>query len=79
MKKTTVYLSEEEAAALRAAARTTGKSQAELIREGVRRVTLGNRRKKRVFHSMGIADSGDPTLAERVDEILREEWGKADA
>ena len=75
MKKTTVYLSEEEAAGLKAASRTTGKSQSELIREGVRRVTQGSRRKKRVFRSIGIGASGDPTLAERVEEILREEWG----
>lgn len=52
MKKTTVYLSDEEAEALRSASAATGQSQSELIREGVRRVTGG--RSKRVFHSMGI-------------------------
>jgi Arc/MetJ-type ribon-helix-helix transcriptional regulator len=72
MKKTSVYLSDEQADALRSAAAASGKSQSELIREGIRRVTA--RRPKRVFHSMGIADSGDPTLAERSEEILETEW-----
>lgn len=52
MRKTTVYLTEEEAEALRSASAATGQSQSELIREGVRRVTGGQ--SKRVFHSMGI-------------------------
>jgi hypothetical protein len=71
MRKTTVYLSDDEADALRSAAAASGKSQSELIREGVRRVT--SRRPRRVFHSMGVADSGDPTLAERFDEVYGEE------
>jgi hypothetical protein len=70
MKKTTVYLSEEEAAALRVAARTTGKSQAELIREGIRRV-VNRQPKKRVFHSMGIAASTTPPVSR---EEMRADW-----
>ena len=83
MRKTTVYLTDEEADALRATAAATGRSQSELIRDGIRRVTA--RRTKRVFHSMGSGDSGDPTLAERLDEAygedlereLREQMGHA--
>lgn len=61
MRKTTVYLSEEEATALRLCAAECGTSQAELIREGVRRV-VGGRRPKRVFHSMGKGRGpGGPT------------------
>ena len=50
-----MYLTDEEAEALRSASATTGRSQSELIREGVRRVTGG--RSKRVFHSMGIGST----------------------
>lgn len=55
MRKTSVYLREEEAEALRALASATGKSQAELIREGVRRVLA--RRPRRRFHSMASGES----------------------
>jgi len=48
-----VYLNDEEAEGLRALARATGKSQAELIREGVRR--LLRKPPKRTFHSLAQA------------------------
>ncbi|GAC1411691.1 MAG: hypothetical protein NVSMB57_06700 [Actinomycetota bacterium] len=51
MTKTTVYLNEEEAAALRKLAAETGLPQAHLIREGLRQV-LGLRQPRR-FSSMG--------------------------
>jgi Arc/MetJ-type ribon-helix-helix transcriptional regulator len=57
MRKTSVYLSDDEAEGLRALARSTGRSQAELIREGVRRL-LDRRRPRRVFRSMGVGASG---------------------
>lgn len=57
MRKTTVYLSDEEADALRRAASETGVSQSDLIREGVRAV-VGGLPAKRVFHSMGSGASG---------------------
>jgi hypothetical protein len=69
MRKTTVYLSDEEAEALRRRAAETGTSQSELIREGIRRVTGAG---KRVFHSMGSGDSGEPDLVYRFDEVLGE-------
>jgi Ribbon-helix-helix protein, copG family len=50
MRKTTVYLNEDEIEGLRRAAAETGKSQAELIREGVRRLLREG--PKRKFHSM---------------------------
>jgi hypothetical protein len=52
--KTTVYLSEEEASGLRRLAAATGRSQSELIREGVRHVV--SRPPRRTFHSMGVAE-----------------------
>ena len=51
MRKTTVYLREEEAEGLRLLAGATGESQAELIREGVRRLLREGVRRR--FHSMG--------------------------
>jgi Arc/MetJ-type ribon-helix-helix transcriptional regulator len=51
MHKTTVYLGEEEIEGLRRLAAATGESQAELIREGVRRLLREDA--GRTFHSMG--------------------------
>lgn len=51
MRKTTVYLGEEEVEGLRRLAATSGESQAELIREGVRRLLREGEERK--FHSMG--------------------------
>jgi hypothetical protein len=51
MRKTTVYLGEEEVEGLRRLAATTWESQAELIREGVRRLLREDT--GRTFHSMG--------------------------
>jgi Arc/MetJ-type ribon-helix-helix transcriptional regulator len=53
MKKTTVYLTEEEAHGLRRAAVREGRSQSELIREGVRRVIDTSGAGQRIFRSMG--------------------------
>ena len=58
MKKTSVYLTDDEADGLRLAAAREGRSQAELIREGVRRVVGDAARKRRVFHSMGKGHGG---------------------
>ena len=60
MIKTSVYLTEQEADALRRAAGLTGLSQSELIREGIRRVVAEHGANPRTFHSMarGRADVG---------------------
>lgn len=67
MKRTTVYLPDEMKRALERTAAATGRSEAELVREGVDRVTRG-------FECppprLPLFESGDPTLAERVDEVL---------
>lgn len=77
MRKTTVYLSDEEAAALRRHAAERGTSQAELIREGVRRV-VGGRRPKRVFRSMakGRGPGGATPLGFDADELYEGVMGK---
>ena len=67
MQKTTVYLPDELKAALERAAAARGRSEAELLREGVRLVT-------RAYASpeptIPLFASGDRGLAERVDEAL---------
>ena len=59
MRKTTVYLREEEAEGLRLLSGATCESQAELIREGIRRLLREG--VSRRFHSMGKGEgTGEP-------------------
>jgi hypothetical protein len=65
MEKTTVYLTADQKRALERASRASGRSEAELIREGVEAVTL------RVAEpTLPLFESGIPDLAERVDDEL---------
>jgi hypothetical protein len=71
MKKTTVYLPDELSDRLKQAAAASGKSEAELIREGVEYVVeieLTPRPRAPLW-------SGPGNLAEHVDEILAEGFG----
>ena len=67
MEKTTVYLTDELKDSLRRAARATGRSEAELIREGIGLVTGSHRVAE---PRLPLFDSGQADLAERVDESL---------
>ena len=67
MKKTTVYLPEDLKAALERAAAAQGCSEADLIRRAVRNLT---RSLEPPRPRLPLFSSGDPTLAERVDEEL---------
>jgi hypothetical protein len=67
MEKTTVYLSEDLKRALRRSAKSTGRSEAELIREGIGLVTGTHRIAE---PKLPLFSSGQPDLAERVDELL---------
>jgi hypothetical protein len=58
MYKTSVYLTPDEAQNLRLAATRTGRSQAELIREGVRLVASAGDREGRTFRSMAKGRGG---------------------
>ena len=66
MIRTTVYLTEELKLALERVARAQQRSEAQLIREGVRQVVEQYAPSPRI----PLFDSADPTLAERVDELL---------
>ena len=68
--RTTVYLSEELKAELERAAERSGESEAEIIRRGVAAAVaeiagIAARRPR-----IPLFASGDPELAERVDEAL---------
>lgn len=67
MEKTTVYLTDELKAALQRAARATGRSEADLIREGIGVVTGTHRIAE---PRLPLFESGQPDLAERADELL---------
>ena len=75
MVKTTVYLDERDAAALRRIAAETGRSQADIIREAISRTTRasGPRRLRSTAAGRG---TGEP-VARNADEILRTELGRS--
>jgi hypothetical protein len=73
MQKTTVYLPDHLKAQLEQIAASAGCSEAELIREGIR---LAIARHRPPAPRAGIFASGDPGLAERVDEVLAEGFGR---
>ena len=67
MEKTTVYLPDELKRALRRAAKSTGRSEAELIREGIG-IVAGTHRVAEP--RLPLFESGNPDLAEQADELL---------
>ena len=67
MYKTTVYLPEELKRSLRQLAATTGRSEAELIREAIAIQVRGADRPRPRGH---LFESGDASLSEKVDEAL---------
>jgi Arc/MetJ-type ribon-helix-helix transcriptional regulator len=69
MVKTTVYLPEDLKAALERVAAEEQRSEAELIRESLRKAVGERQRPKPRIPLTGEA-LGDPTAAERVDELL---------
>lgn len=67
MEKTTVYLPSDLKRALERAAQLEGKSEAELIREGV--AVVAQRHAVRE-PTAPLFNSGDPDFASRVDELM---------
>ena len=67
MQRTTVYLPEELKHDLKRVAQARGCSEADLIRQGIRRVV---KEQEPARPQIPLFESGDPTLAERVDELL---------
>jgi hypothetical protein len=73
MHKTTVYLPDDLKTALERAAHEHDRSEADLIREGVRLVTAQLAYPE---PRIPLFSGGEPDLAERVDEILKEGFGE---
>ena len=67
MRKTTVYLPDRLKSDLARTAAEAGRSEADLIREGIELVTS---RARGAEPRLPLFASGDPDLAERVDEHL---------
>jgi hypothetical protein len=67
MRKTTVYVSDRLKSQLARAAVESGRSEADLIREGIEIVSA---RTGRAEPRLPLFASGQPDLAERVDEHL---------
>jgi Arc/MetJ-type ribon-helix-helix transcriptional regulator len=73
MRRTTIYLPEDLKAALERTAAAEGRSEAEVVRAALRTATA-----ERVYPRprLPLFDSGDPTLAERIDEELARGFGE---
>jgi len=67
MEKTTVYLTDAQKRSLARVARATGRSEADLIREGIDTVTSRLRASE---PTLPLFESRQPDLAEHVDEAL---------
>jgi hypothetical protein len=77
MRKTSVYLTDEEAETLRRAAEATGRSQSQLIREGIRQIAMNAGSEQRRFHSMGKGHGGGrPYTPWQPDEVYRAVMGQ---
>jgi hypothetical protein len=72
MFKSTIYLPEDLKRRLTRLARRVGRSEASLIREALDRLTREDSPRPRP----GLIKSGDPHLAERVDEVLAKGFGR---
>ena len=76
MKKTSVYLSEDDAARLGRVAAASGRPQSELIREGIRSV-IGAPAARRHFRSLGKGHGGGRPYAKWTSrDLLRKVVGK---
>jgi hypothetical protein len=76
MKKTSVYMPTEEAEGLRRLAIRERRSQAELIREGIRYVIGAGQSRPRPFHSLGRRrGAGRPYEKWDADDLYRKAMG----
>jgi Ribbon-helix-helix protein, copG family len=73
MRRTTIYLSDELKEALERTATAQGRSEAEVVRAALASATV-----EHVYPSprLPLFESGDRTLAERVDEELARGFGE---
>lgn len=69
MKKTTIYLSDELKDGIEAAARREKRSEAEIIRDALSAAVEARRPPEPQIPLPGVS-LGNPTIAERADELL---------
>jgi gamma-glutamyl:cysteine ligase YbdK (ATP-grasp superfamily) len=74
MVKTSVYLPDELKQRLAEAARTSGESEATIIRSALEQWLVGMLRPRRSPH-WGTVEFRDPDLADKVDEVLASGFG----
>jgi len=73
MRRTTIYLPDDLKAALERTAAAQGRSEAEVVRSALSIATADQAYPQ---PRLPLFDSGDPTLAERVDEELGAGFGE---
>lgn len=73
MRKTTVYLPDALKGALERLAASTGRSEADLIREAIDSLTTAHREQR---PRLGVIDVDCGPFAERVDELLAKGFGR---
>jgi hypothetical protein len=77
MRKTSVYLSDQEAEQLRLLSVRDGRPQAELIREGIRRVIAEGDPERREYRSLGKGrGGGQPVERWRPDHLYEKSMGE---
>lgn len=74
MRKTSVYLTDEQVDALRRISEDTGTSQADLIRDAVQQRIEQAPPPERVFHSMGVGAGDGRPATEPIDPDEFYEW-----
>lgn len=74
MKRTTIKLPDELDVSLRLEARRRGMTISELTREAIE-MHLAQSGRRRLL-AAGAGRSGRRDVSERIEEILREEWGR---
>lgn len=70
MYKTTIYLPNDLKASLEQMAEEESRSEAAIVRDAIR-AAVTRRRRPRPRVPLSARGLGDPTVAERVDELLR--------
>ncbi|MBF6204485.1 hypothetical protein IU483_10165 [Streptomyces gardneri] len=74
LKRTMVYADADDLAVIKEAAARSDVSEAEIIRNAIHLAAMRVRRRSEPLRLRRFA-SGDPTLAERVDDILADNFG----
>ena len=78
MKRTTISLPDDVAAALEREARRCGQPVSQVAREAIE-VRLGLAKKgPKKLSFIGLVDSGYTTISRDMEEILQREWGQID-